>query len=165
MLTASVASLLVAAAGSSPAFAWAREIDLLAAAIGSFGSVLSFCRKDARPTMMLTAAPFAVGFVAYINLAHGIDVFAMLLFYAALLLVLVLGCRMVLTPAPFSLSRWDIAFPLTSLANAALAYSAAGHDAKLQLTAALLLLLASISIAVLCVRTLQALFAGRLSYI
>jgi tellurite resistance protein len=115
-----------------------------------------------RPSKMILMAPFAVGFIAYVNLAHRVDMFAALLFYFALFLFVVVGYRLAVKPAPFSPSWWAIGFPMAALSNAALLYSNAVGGRGLGLIAALLLFLLTAAIAVLCVRTLHALATGRL---
>lgn len=161
-----VAGLVVVAVGSPSTLLAARELHILAAATGGAGAILFLCRritsKDVRPSTMVTVAPFALGFAAYVNLTHQVDMFAELLFYCALCLFVLMGTRLALSPAAFSLAWWDIGFPLAALANAALVYSRTVDGPRLQLTAALLLLVLTLSIVGLSVRTLRALFAGRL---
>jgi tellurite resistance protein len=165
-LLTSVASLLVVAAGTPSTLASARELNFLAAAVGGFGSILFLQRRiageDKRPSLMVLVAPFALGFAAYVNLVHRVDMFAGLLFYCALFLFAVVGSRLALQPAPFSLAWWDIGFPMAALANAALVYAGQVNGPRLQLTAALLLLVLTISIVGLSVRTLGAFCTGRL---
>lgn len=173
-LIAGVGSLDIVVTGGAFATPWAHEINLLAAAIGSVSAVVFFVLifsrlvhhepLDAgmRPSKMILVAPFAVGFIAYANLAHRIDMFAALLFYFGLFLFVIISIRLLRKPAPFSQSWWAIGFPMAALSNAALMYSSAVAGPVLGMIAALLLILLSASILVMSTRTLHALFTGRL---
>lgn len=173
-LIGGVGSLDIVVTGGALTADWTHEVNLLAAAIGGVSAlvffVLIFSRlvhheplaAPMRPSKMILMAPFAVGFIAYVNLAHRVDMFAALLFYFALFLFVVVGYRLAVKPAPFSPSWWAIGFPMAALSNAALLYSNAVGGRGLGLIAALLLFLLTAAIAVLCVRTLHALATGRL---
>jgi tellurite resistance protein len=115
-----------------------------------------------RPSKMILVAPFAVGFVAYVNLVHKVDMFASLLFYFGLFLFVIISYRLFLKPPPFSQNWWAIGFPMAALSNAALMYSSAVGGQALNFIALLLLFLLSAAILVLSIRTLHTLVAGRL---
>jgi tellurite resistance protein len=173
-LIAGVGSLDIVVTGGAFATPWTHEINLLAAAIGSVSAVIFFVLIFARlvhheplaagmrPSKMILVAPFAVGFIAYVNLAHRIDMFASLLFYFGLFLFVIISVRLLRKPAPFSQAWWAIGFPMAALSNAALMYSSTVDSAVLWLIAVLLLFLMSASIFVLSIRTLHALLTGRL---
>ncbi len=173
-LIAGVGSLDIVVTGGGFTSAWAREINLLAAAIGSVSAVVFFVlifsrlvhqeplAAGMRPSKMILVAPFAVGFIAYANLAQKIDMFASLLFYFALFLFVIISYRLFRKPAPFSQAWWAIGFPMAALSNAALMYASAVDSPALGFIAALLLFLMTASIFVLSIRTLHALLTGRL---
>lgn len=174
LLIAAVGSLDIVVTGAALPGAWTHEVNLLAAAIGGVSAmvffVLIFSRlvhqaalADAmRPSKMILIAPFAVGFIAYVNMVHVVDMFAALLFYFGLFLFVIIVCRLAVKSAPFSPAWWAIGFPMAALSNAALIYAGATGSQVLAWIAALLLLLLTVAIAVLSARTLYALARGRL---
>lgn len=169
-----VASLDIVVAGATLPLPWAPELNLFAGSIGGVLAVVLFVMIMSRlihgdplpaamtPSLMILIAPFEVGFLAYVNFTHGVDGFAALLFYFGLFLFVVLALRIFRPSIPFGASWWAISFPLAALANAALVYAAATGSAVLTGLAALLLAFLTIVIGVLAVRTLHALFAGKL---
>lgn len=173
-LIAGVGSLDIVVTGGALTADWTHEVNLLAAAIGGVSAlvffVLIFSRlvhqeplaATMRPSKMILMAPFAVGFIAYVNLVHRVDMFAALLFYFALFLFVIIGYRLAAKPAPFSPAWWAIGFPMAALSNAALTYANAVGGVVLHAVAALLLLLLTAAVLVLAVRTLWGLAAGRL---
>lgn len=173
-LIAGVGSLDIVVTGAALTAGWTHEVNLLAAAIGGVSAlvffVLIFSRlvhheplaQPMRPSKMILVAPFAVGFIAYVNLARQVDMFAALLFYFALFLFVIVGYRLAVKPAPFSPSWWAIGFPMAALSNSALTYSNAVGGRGLGLIAALLLFALTATIVVLSVRTMHALLTGRL---
>ncbi|MYN41336.1 C4-dicarboxylate ABC transporter [Duganella sp. FT109W] len=167
-LIAGVGSLDIVVTGGGLPGRWAREINLLAAAIGGVSAlvffVLIFSRlvhqapmADAmRPSKMILMAPFAVGFVAYVNLVQTVDRFAALLFYFGLFLFVIIAWRLVRKPPPFSLSWWAIGFPMAALSSAALNYAGAVGGLGLELLAVTLLIVLSLTIVALAIRSLCA---------
>lgn len=172
-LIAGVGSLDIVVAGGALTADWTHEVNLFAAAIGGVSAlvffVLIFSRlihheplaQPMRPSKMILVAPFAVGFIAYVNLVQKVDMFAALLFYFALFLFVIIGYRLVVKPAPFSPAWWAIGFPMAALCNSALIYSSSVGGKGLGLLAALLLFLLTASILALAIRTLYALATGR----
>jgi tellurite resistance protein len=173
-LIAGVGSLDIVVTGGTLTAGWTHEVNLLAAAIGGVSAlvffVLIFSRlvhheplaEPMRPSKMILVAPFAVGFIAYVNLVQKVDMFAALLFYFALFLFVIIGYRLIVRPAPFSPSWWAIGFPMAALSNAALTYSSATGAVVLEWIAMLLLFVLTVAIAALSVRTVHALCTGRL---
>ena len=169
-----VATLDIAVTGATMPMAWAGQANLLAVAIGSVLAVVYFVMIFSRlvhgeplpagmtPSLMILMAPFEVGFLAYLNLVQQVDLFAAVLFYFGLFLFAVLSLRVFRRSIPFAASWWAIGFPLAALANAALKYADATGGAVLTVLAAALLAFLSAAIAVLLVRTLHALFSGKL---
>jgi tellurite resistance protein len=172
-LIAGVGSLDIVVTGGSFASAWAHEINLLAAAVGSVSAIVFFVlifsrlvhheplAAGMRPSKMILVAPFAVGFVAYVNLVQKVDMFAALLFYFGLFLFVIISYRLLRKPASFSPNWWAIGFPMAALSNAALMYSNAVGGPVVNFIAVSLLILLSACILVLSIRTLHTLANGR----
>ena len=173
-LIAGVGSLDIVVTGGGFTSAWAHEINLLAAAIGSVSAIVFFVlifsrlvhheplAAGMRPSKMILVAPFSVGFIAYVNLVQKVDMFASLLFYFGLFLFVIISYRLCRKPAPFSPNWWAIGFPMAALSNAALMYSNAVGGPVLNFIAILLLFLLTAAILVLSIRTLHLLLTGRL---
>lgn len=173
-LIAGVGSLDIVVTGGAFMHGWAHEVNLLAAAVGGVSAIVFFIlifsrlihhdplADGMRPSKMILVAPFAVGFIAYVNLVQKVDMFAALLFYFGLFLFSIISYRLFTRPAPFSPSWWGIGFPMAALSNAALVYSGAVGGAGLGLIAILLLALLTMVIAILAARTLHALAKGHL---
>lgn len=169
-----VASLDIAVAGGTMPMAWAHEVNLLAVGIGSVVAVVFFVLIFARlvhgeaiptgmmPSLMILIAPFEVGFLAYVNITHSIDMFSAMLFYFGLFMAIVVGFKIFRPSIPFSPAWWAISFPLAALSNAALKYADAVQTQLLWTVAIVILVLLSVAIAVLLVRTLHLLFSGKL---
>jgi tellurite resistance protein len=79
------------------------------------------------PTLMILVAPPAVAFLSYLRLTGGgLDPFARVLFYAAVILFLVVGAQARrLVRLPFALSWWAYSFPLAALTTATAVYAQA----------------------------------------
>lgn len=169
-----VASLDIAVTGAHMPMAWAPELNLAALAIGGVVALVLYTLILFRlatqpalapamtPSLMILVAPFAVGFLAYVNMTGQIDRFASVLFYFGLFAFVVVAPRVFRRSVPFSPAWWAISFPLAALVNAALRYAGSGTGWPLQAVAWLLLALLTIALAVLLVRTLHILFNGRL---
>lgn len=115
------------------------------------------------PTFFILLAPPSVGFIAYVNLAGGVDVFARILYYTALFLALLLASNAVrFLRLPFFVSAWAYSFPLAALTLATLVMSAhlpgfAFAELGLGLLAVLTLVVAA-----LVARTLAAVWRGEI---
>ncbi|MYM69660.1 C4-dicarboxylate ABC transporter [Pseudoduganella sp. FT55W] len=172
-LIAGVGSLDIVVTGGALKAEWTHEVNLLAAAVGGVSAIVFFVlifsrlihheplAAPMRPSKMILVAPFAVGFIAYVNLVQKVDMFAALLFYFGLFLFVIIAWRLVTRPAPFSPAWWAIGFPLAALANTALIYADAVGGVVLHLIAFLLLMLLTVAILGLALRTLYALCTGR----
>jgi tellurite resistance protein len=173
-LIAGVGSLDIVVTGAALSAQWTHEVNLFAAAIGGVSAIVFFVlifsrlvhheplAQPMRPSKMILVAPFAVGFIAYVNLVQKVDMFAALLFYFALFLFVIIGYRLIVKPAPFSPAWWAIGFPMAALSNSALLYASAAGGNGLGLIAVFLLTAVTVSVVVLSVRTVYALFTGRL---
>lgn len=106
------------------------------------------------PTLFILIAPPAVGFIAYVKLTGGVDVFARLLYYSGLFITLLLFTQVHrFARLRFFLSWWAYSFPLAAITIATLImYQQLGHSALLGLGVVLLAVL-SLVIGILVLRT------------
>lgn len=169
-----VASLDIAVAGGDMPMAWAHEVNLLAAGIGAVIAVVLFVMVFSRlvhgvalpaamlPSLMIMMAPFEVGFLAYVSITHSVDMFSAMLFYFGLFLFVIIGFRIFRPSVPFTAGWWAISFPLAALSNAALKYASVARTDMLWMIAIAILVVLSVVISVLLVRTLHLLVSGKL---
>jgi len=169
-----VASLDIVVTGATMPMTWAPQLNLIALAIGTIVAVVFFVMIFSRlvhgdplpagmiPSLLVMMAPFEVGFLAYTNFTHQVDVFSALLFWFGLFMTLVVGARVFRPSVPFAPTWWGISFPLAALSNAALKYASVNGTMPLLLLAGLILAFLTVAIAVLFVRTLYSLFSGKL---
>lgn len=109
------------------------------------------------PTLFILLAPPSVGFLAYTSLNGGLDNFARLLYYSALFLALLLvsnGARF--WRMPFFLSSWAFSFPMAALAIATTKMALLSDQPLLQWLAQGLVMVLSLIVLWLVVRTLMA---------
>lgn len=169
-----VATLDIAVAGGTMPMAWAHELNMFAIAIGTMMALVFFTMIFSRvvhheplpagmvPSLIIMIAPFEVGFLAYVNVTHHVDMFAGLLFYFGLFLFISLSFKVFRRSIPFAASWWAISFPIAALSNAAIKYAAYSDTWVLKALAGLILAFLSVTILVLVVRTLHRLFTHRL---
>jgi tellurite resistance protein len=169
-----VATLDIAVAGGSVPVAWAHEVNLFAASVGTVVAIVFFTMIFSRlvhkaplpsgmiPSMMILVGPFEVGFLAYVNIMHGVDAFAGLLFYFGLFLFIILALMVFRPSIAFGPGWWAISFPMAALSNAALKYASANESIVMHYLAGVILTIVTIAIAVLFVRTLHILANGKL---
>jgi tellurite resistance protein len=169
-----VATLDIPVTGAHIPMAWAAEINLMAAAVGSvmalalFGMIVSrLVHRDPlapamTPSLMILVAPFAVGFLAYSNIVGGIDRFAAVLLYFGLFMFAVVAPKVFRPSVTFSPTWWTVGFPMAALVNAALKYAEFRASGPLWVVAVALLGALSITLAVLTVRTVQIACNGEL---
>lgn len=169
-----VATLDIAVTGGHMPMAWASEINLFAGAVGAVLALVLFAMIVSRlvhrdplvpamtPSLMILVAPFAVGFLAYVNIIGGIDRFAALLFYFALFMFAVVAPKVFRRGIGFSAAWWAIGFPMAALTNAALKYADFRASGPHGVLAAVLLGLLSVALAVLTVRTVRSALDGAL---
>lgn len=160
-----VATLDIPVTGGHMPMAWAAEVNLLAGAVGAMLALVLLTLIIGRlvhrdplppamaPSLMILVAPFAVGFLAYSNLAGSVDRFAGLLFYFGLFMFAVVAPKVFRPSVPFSVGWWAISFPMAALANAALKYAEFRASGPLWVIAIVLLGVLSLVLAVLTVRT------------
>jgi tellurite resistance protein len=174
LLIPGVATLDIAVTGHAMPFSWAHEINMLAFSVGSViaavfvALIFSRLRHEdplpplARPSLMVLVAPFAVGFLAYTNVTGSVDLFATVLFYFALFLMLVLSPMVFRSHIPFSIGWWAISFPLAALSIAFFRYAAFVDSAILTGLAGLFFLLLTGAITVVFYRTASIVLTGKL---
>jgi tellurite resistance protein len=169
-----VATLDIAVAGGTMPMPWAHEVNLFALAVGTMIALLFFTMIMSRmihheplpagmvPSLLILMAPFEVGFLAYTNFTQRVDAFSGLLFYFGLFIFLALAPKVFRRGIPFASGWWAISFPMAALANAALKYATFVQAWPVKAIAVILLVMLSIAIAVLSVKTLHILVDGRL---
>jgi tellurite resistance protein len=109
------------------------------------------------PTLFILLAPPSVGFIAYVNLTGELDAFARILYYTGLFLAMLLATNALrFFRLPFFVSAWAYSFPLAALTIATLRFAELSHAAFFSTLGIALLALTSGVIALLLVRTLQA---------
>jgi tellurite resistance protein len=82
------------------------------------------------PTLFILIAPPAVGFIAYVRLTGGVDVFAQVLYFAAVFFTLLLVTQATrFTRLRFFLSWWAYSFPLAAVSIASMLMAEETGDA------------------------------------
>jgi tellurite resistance protein len=109
------------------------------------------------PTMVILIAPPAVGFIAYTQLVDGIDPFARVLYYAAVMFAFLLLAQLPkMARLSFALSWWAYSFPIAALTIATFLYAEmTGSDWHLYAAYGVFAVLALV-ITLLVVRTIVA---------
>lgn len=173
LLIPGVATLDIAVTGYAMPFSWAHEVNMFAFAIGSVMAavfvalIFSRLRHEdpvplpARPSLMVLVAPFAVGFLAYTNVTGSVDLFATVLFYFGLFLMLVLSPMVFRTHIPFSITWWAISFPLAALSIAFFRYAEAVQSNFLVMLAGVMFVFIAVAITVVFIRTACIVLTGR----
>jgi tellurite resistance protein len=169
-----VAALDIPVTGSHMPMAWAGEVLLLSAAVGSVMALVLFTMIVTRliqheplapamtPSLLILVAPFEVGFTAYVNLTGRVDLFAGLLFYFGVFLFVVLAPKVFRRSVPFGAGWWAISFPLAAMVNAGLKYGAVRAGLPFKLLAEGILVVLTAALLFMMARTLRILFNGRL---
>jgi tellurite resistance protein len=117
-----------------------------------------------QPSLLIMAAPFAVGFSAYVTTTGGIDGFAEALYMLMVFVLAVLLGRLRHLPrcSPFRMSWWAASFPLAASAGAAIRYAGHAGSAFADAVALLLLGLATLTIVLFLLQTLSGVAKGQL---
>jgi tellurite resistance protein len=162
-----------------PQLGWAvplHGVMVFTVSVGLFFSIVLFAMIFSRlmfeeplpdvmqPSLLILAAPFAVGFSAYVLTVGKVDMFAEALFMLMVfvLIVLVTRIRHLGRCCPFRVSWWAVSFPLTASANAALRYAGQAGTVAALTIAVVLLAVATVSIFCLAGRTLAGIARGDL---
>jgi tellurite resistance protein len=152
------------------------EVMALSLAVGLFFAVplftLIFSRlvfeapmPDAlQPSLLILVAPFSVGFSSYVVAIGRVDAVAESLYFLTLFVLAVLlgRLRVLRQCCPFRVSWWAVSFPLASSAIAALKFAAFDPNWFTTGVAWALLVLATVTIAELLIRTLAGIVQGEL---
>jgi tellurite resistance protein len=117
-----------------------------------------------KPALMILVAPFSVGYSTYTVTAGQSDLFAEGLYMLMLFVLAVLIGQLRLLPlcCPFRVSWWAVSFPLAASAIAGLRFAIAQPGNITDGIALLLLMIATIVIAALLIRTAIGMFRGEL---
>jgi tellurite resistance protein len=117
-----------------------------------------------QPSLLILVAPFSVGFSSYVVTVGQIDLFAQSLYFLMLfVLSVLLGRLKVLRQCcPFRVSWWAVSFPLAASAVSALRFAAFNPNWFTIGVAWVLLVLGTITIAGLLIRTLAGIVRGEL---
>lgn len=116
-----------------------------------------------QPTLVILIAPPAVAFVSWADMTGGVDAFGRILLNIGYVFTAV-----VLTQLPrilkleFALSFWALSFPFAAITIASFVYAAKAGAPEFQLIGTGLLIILGVIIAGLAIRTLKAIFAGRI---
>jgi tellurite resistance protein len=114
------------------------------------------------PTLFILIAPPAVGFLAYLKLAGGLDAFARFTYYCALFFTLLLATQWRrFARLPFALSWWAYSFPIAAVTVASLTMAERTGLAFFRYLGIGLHLVLAAVIVVLVVKTVGAARAGR----
>jgi tellurite resistance protein len=152
------------------------EVMALSLAVGLFFAVplftLIFSRlvfeapmPDAlQPSLLILVAPFSVGFSSYVVTIGQVDAVAQSLYFLTLFVLAVLlgRLRVLRQCCPFRVSWWAVSFPLAASAIAALKFAAYDPNWFTTCVAWALLVLGTLTIAELLVRTLAGVVQGEL---
>jgi tellurite resistance protein len=111
-----------------------------------------------QPSLVILIAPPAVGYLAWVELAGGVDAFARVLLNGAYFFVLIVALQLPrLLRLPFSLAFWALSFPLAAVTSASFAHAEAAGSAGHRVIGVVLLGVLCVIIAGLVWRTLRAL--------
>jgi tellurite resistance protein len=152
------------------------EVMALSIAVGLFFAVplftLIFSRlvfeapmpEALQPSLLILVAPFSVGFSSYVVTIGQVDAVAQSLYFLTLFVLAVLlgRLRVLRQCCPFRVSWWAVSFPLAASAIAALKFAAYDPNWFTTCVAWALLVLGTLTIAELLVRTLAGVVQGEL---
>jgi tellurite resistance protein len=116
-----------------------------------------------KPTLFILLSPPAVAFTAYIALNGYIDNFARVLFYSATVIaVLLVSLAPSFVSLPFTPTWWSFTFPMDAFASASIHYFGDKSDLAAALYSILMLIIATVIVSIVSVRTVAALISGTL---
>jgi tellurite resistance protein len=115
------------------------------------------------PMLFILLAPPSVGFIAYTSLSGGLDNFGRVLYYVALFLGILLASNIMrFVKVPFFLSSWAYSFPLAALTIATAKMGKLLPGSIFYPLSQVLLMLLSVIIIWLVVKTVRAIIAGQI---
>lgn len=147
-------------AGQKMGFAWTKEANLILFSIGIVYVFVFFILILSRliynqpvtpflvPTLLLMSAPSEVGMSAYVSQTLQIDMFSSVLFYFGLFTFIVILVHILKERIYFMTSWWSACFSIGALTNAALKYSFLTDGAIEKFIAGVLLVVATLFMAV-----------------
>ncbi len=113
------------------------------------------------PTLFILIAPPAVGFLSYTSLTGSVDTFALVLYNFALFLTLLLFSQFPrFVRLPFFMSWWAYSFPLAAMSIASMELGRISSNAFFAQVGLVLLLLLSVLVLMLFIKTLRAAQSG-----
>jgi tellurite resistance protein len=113
------------------------------------------------PTLFILIAPPAVGFLSYTSLTGSVDTFALVLYNFALFLTLLLFSQFPrFVRLPFFMSWWAYSFPLAAMSIASMELGRISSNAFFAQVGLVLLLLLSVLVFMLFIKTLRAAQSG-----
>lgn len=115
------------------------------------------------PTLFILIAPPAVGFIAYVKLTGGLDAFGQVLYNFALFLTLLLFSQLPrFLRLPFFLSWWAYSFPIAAMSISSMLMGHITHNDFYEKVGLALLLILSLLVAALLVKTFRAVQQGKI---
>ncbi|WP_278030689.1 SLAC1 anion channel family protein [Providencia huashanensis] len=119
--------------------------------------------KQLMPTLFILIAPPSVGFLAYVSLNNGIlDGAGKILYFLSLFITMLLFTQIrMFSRIPFSLSSWAYSFPLASITIATLEMSGRSDFVLFRPLGFILLLIVTLTVMVLTIKTIHAVFSGK----
>ncbi|PAF48643.1 C4-dicarboxylate ABC transporter [Helicobacter sp. 12S02232-10] len=117
------------------------------------------------PSLMILVAPFSVGFSAYVSIVGEIDLFALALFFLGLFIFFVLLPQhfAITKCCPFRVTWWAVSFPMSALLISVLKVAKEFNNVFLHSLALFFLVVVTLTILWLLIRTLKGIFKGELA--
>ena len=117
-----------------------------------------------QPTLLILVATFALAFSDHVGFTGRQDIFASILFYFALFLLLLFGSKIFLLPkcCPFRVSWWSVSFPLTAITVAAFHYAEFNDAWVFKTIAGMLVTISTFVILYLLIQTFSKVIKGDL---
>lgn len=116
-----------------------------------------------QPTLVILIAPPAIGFLSWVALVDGLDPFGRILVNAAFVFALIVLVQVPkLAKIPYAMSFWALSFPMAALTVASFRYAALTGTAFFQTLGVVLLVILTLLILGLILRTLKAAMNGQI---
>lgn len=119
--------------------------------------------KEAQPTLLILAGPFALAFSGYLSISGTLDLMAKVFFYFDLFILILLFSKLFLLPycCPFKVSWWSVSFPLAAITIASLNFAKLIEQITFEIIALTLLLVTTCIISYLLTQTLTRIIKGQ----
>ncbi|WNI36461.1 SLAC1 anion channel family protein [Chryseobacterium sp. SG20098] len=115
-----------------------------------------------KPTLMILIAPFAVGFLAYTAMEKNLDTFSLILLGFSLFLCIIVSIIILLQKLQFMLTWWAVSFPLAAFSNSFLKYAMFEQTLISKVIALLILLVVTIVMSIILIKSLDLFLKGKL---